>query len=135
MTEQEAKDWLTRGWRLDREIDALLRLKRETWERLTSAVSGPGDGVRSSPDPHRFDKYAALEGLIDEKVDALVDTQKEVVSAISLVEDGSLRTLLLLRYTSFLTWEQIAEEMNYSTRRIMQLHPAALAAVSAYIKI
>ena len=133
MTEQDAKEWLSRGWTLDKEIDALLRAKRETWERLTGAV-GSGGGVQSTPDPHRFDKYAAFEGLIDEKVDAVVDVKKEIVTAISLVEDGSLRTLLLLRYTSFLTWEQIAEEMCYSLRRIMQLHPKALAAAAAVIE-
>ena len=134
MTEQEAKEWLSRGWALDREINALLRAKRETWERLTNAVGGGGGGVQSTPDPHRFDRYAAFEDLIDEKVDALVDVQKEVVTAISLVEDGVLRTLLLLRYTSFLTWEQIADEMCYSLRRVMQLHPMALAAAAAVIE-
>lgn len=130
MTQRQMQDWLTRGRKLDREINALLRTKQETWERLTSAVGGIGEGVQSTPDPHRFDRYAALEGLIDEKVDALVDTQKEIVTLISLVEDGTLRTLLLLRYTSFLTWEEVAEEMGYSYRRIIQLHPEALAAAA-----
>ena len=133
MTEQQARDWLSRGWKLDTEINALLRAKQETWERLTAAVSVPGGGVQSTPDPHRFDRYAAFEGLIDEKVDALVDVQKEVVTVISQVEDSALRTLLLLRYTSFLPWDQIAEAMSYSLRRIMQLHPRALAAAGAVI--
>ena len=36
------------------------------------------------------------------------------------------RTLMFLKYISFLTFDQIAWQMNYSTKRIYQLHNNAL---------
>ncbi len=36
------------------------------------------------------------------------------------------QTLLYLKYISFLTFDQIADRMNYSTKRIYQLHGEAL---------
>lgn len=36
------------------------------------------------------------------------------------------QTLLYLKYISFLTFDQIADRMNYSTKRIYQLHSEAL---------
>ena len=42
------------------------------------------------------------------------------------VDSRELRTLLSLRYLSYLTWEQIAEEMEVDVRHVYRLHKAAL---------
>ena len=44
-----------------------------------------------------------------------------------------MRGLLELRYLNGLTWEEVAERMNYTTRNIYNLHSAALRAVSLLI--
>ena len=36
------------------------------------------------------------------------------------------RTVMYMKYVSFLTFDQIADRMNYSTKRIYQLHAEAL---------
>lgn len=37
------------------------------------------------------------------------------------------RTLMYMKYISFLTFDQIADRMNYSTKRIYQLHGEAIS--------
>lgn len=130
-----AKEWLMRGWRVDREIGALMSAKEDTFERLTAAVAA-GDGVvvSSTPDPHKFDRYVELEDAIDHRVDALCEIKREIITVVSAVPDARMRTLLMLRYVDFRTFEQIAVEMHYSWRHIMGLHKMALGAVKECIE-
>ncbi len=46
----------------------------------------------------------------------------------SLIQDLSqpFRTIMYMKYISFLTFDQIAGKMNYSTKRIYQLHSEGL---------
>lgn len=37
------------------------------------------------------------------------------------------RTIMYMKYISFLTFDQIADRMNYSTKRIYQLHSEAIS--------
>ncbi len=130
-----AKKWLVRGWKVNREIDALLRMKRETWDMVTAATAG-GDGepVQSTADPHSFDRYVELEDLIDARINALIDIKREIVAAVSQVPNSQYRALLIERYTEFWPWERIAADMGYSFRRVTQLHGAALRALDPIIE-
>lgn len=124
----EAKRWLYRGWNLNREIAAMDRLKDETYAALTSAVATIDASPGGSKDPHKYDRYAGLCDLIERRKDELTQIQEEILKAISKVEDSRYRTLLIDRYTRFLRWEQVAEEMHYSFRHVLTLHEEALMA-------
>lgn len=125
-----AKEWLQRGWKLDKEINALLSLRAEARRRaLSISPSYKGDVVQSSANPHKFDKLVELESLIDARVDELTGIRSEILATIRQVPDARYRTLLIERYTEFKTWEQIAVDMNYSFRRVTQMHGEALAAL------
>ena len=135
MDAAEIKKWLMRGWRLDREIDALLRARQTTWERVTSVTAAQeGSVVSGSKDPHKFDRYAELEDLIDSRVDELVKIKREILAAVAQVTDEKLRTLLTERYVSFLTWEQIAVNLGYSYMHVCRLHGRALAALGEVLR-
>ena len=126
-----AKDWLRRGWR---EINSLLRTKQETRDRLTSVTAGyDGESVQGTRDPHRYDRLAELDEKIDRRIDQLVAVKQEIMDAIAQVEDSRYRTLLTERYMEFRTWEQIAVDMNYTWRRVMQLHGEALIALGQVV--
>ena len=129
-----AKAWLKRGWQLDREINSLLRTKQETRDRLTSVTAGyDGESVQGTRDPHRYDRLAELDEKIDRRIDQLVAVKQEIVDAIAQVEDSRYRTLLTERYMEFKTWEQIAVDMNYTWRRVMQLHGEALNSIGQVV--
>ena len=72
------------------------------------------------------EKIIALEGQINAKIDDLLKIKQQVEKAIQTVQDGTLREVLIQRYILGKRWEQIAVDMNYSWRRIYQLHGKAL---------
>ena len=71
-------------------------------------------------------KIIDLENEINADIDQLVDLKREIVSTIKAVEAPEYQTLLELRYLCFKTWEQIAVDMQYSTRNIYKLHECAI---------
>lgn len=132
-----SKEFLNRGWHLDREITALLRAKQEARSKALSATRAPDSvNANATPDPHgRFDRLVELEELIDRRVDALVDVKREILTAIAQVEDSRYRTLLTERYVNFLTWEEVAVAMHYGYRQVCRLHGEALRAVAPFVKM
>lgn len=125
------KDFLQRGWHLDREINALLRARAEARSRALTTTRSPDCAPSGgTADPHAtFDRLAELEDTIDRRVDALTAVKQEILTAIAGLEDPRYRTLLTERYVNFRTWEEIAVEMHYSFRRVTQLHGEALRAL------
>lgn len=129
----DAKRWLYRGWNLNREIVALKKLKNETYAALTSGVATPDAAPGGGSDPHKLEHYAGLSDLIDRRVNELTEIKAEILQAIQQVDDSRYRTLLLDRYTRFMRWEQVAEEMHYSFRHVLKLHEEALTVFSEKI--
>lgn len=125
-----AKEWLQRGWKIDREIAALERLKTELWTRATSTTASASPVVvQSSGDPHKFDAIVAVAEKIDARIQSLAAVRGEIIETVGAVPEPALRALLLSRYVEFRPWEQIAVDMGYSWRQIHRLHARALAAV------
>ena len=131
----ETRRWLNRGWAMEREIEALMDLKRETFEAVTSITAAP-DGVRVSgtSDPHKIDRYVEIEGKIDELIDRELEVKAEIVDLVGNIPDRRLRTLLVDRYTRFMTFEEIAVQMHYSWRQVIRLHYDALRAAREQIE-
>lgn len=130
-----AKEWLQRSWKIDREITALQNMLDETYSRLTSITANMGSvTVQGTKDVHKFDRVGELSDKIGERIAQLVTVKNEVAEAIAQVDGERYRTLLIDRYTRYMTWEQIAVEMNYSYMQICRLHGDALRAVEPVIK-
>ncbi len=128
------KEWLNRGYRIDVEINALLEEQAAAFRRASGASAGSGEKVQTSKrntSEDRLVNYAAYSELIDKRIDELYAIKTEIAEAINKVEDNTLRTLLILRYIKFYTWEQIALSMNYSYVHVVyNLHSKALKAIS-----
>ena len=121
------KDWLNRGWALDREITALESAKRRAYDRCVSGVASvsgaPGGGGASDGGMSRYADFAAQIGK-------LVGIKQEIAAVIAEVPDASLRALLVRRYMNFEKWEVIAVCLNYSRRQVTRRHGQALKEVS-----
>ena len=129
-----AKQFLSRGRWIEREITSLIRTRDETRDRLTHITQNyDSDGAQTTKDPHKFDSIAAMEDMIDREVDRLYDIKQEILSVILQLRDNRYRDVLMKRYVDIKTWEQIAVEMAYTYRRITQLHGEALKAAEEYI--
>ena len=114
-----AKQWLSRARFIDREIALLQKTKEETRDSLTKITqSYESDGAQTTKDPHKYDRLVELENEIDQKVDELIDTKREILNVIFKVEDRNQRQVLISYYLRMMTLEKIAVEMNYSFRQI-----------------
>lgn len=123
------KEWFARGRRLDAHINSLLETRDKLWTGLTSTTARyTGDVVDGTKDPHKYDGLVAMEDMIDREIDRLQTTKAEIMEAILQLQDVRYRDVLMKRYVDIKTWEQIAVEMNYTYRRVTQLHGEALAA-------
>lgn len=133
-----AKQWLNRGYRINEEINELIKEQKQALLQATSTAlcGGEGEKVQSSngnTTEMRFVNYAAYSETIDKRIDELYAVKNEILTAINSVDDNTLRELLILRYVSFNRWDEIADKMNYSERRIYDLHGRALEHVSEVI--
>lgn len=128
------KEWFSRGRRLDAHIDSLLRTRQKLRDDLTSTTARyTGDVVDGTRDPHKFDALVDLEDMIDREVDRLYAVKQEIITVVLRLGDTRYQDLLMKRYVDIKTWEQIAVEMNYTYRRITQLHGEALKAAEEFI--
>lgn len=128
------KQWLSRARTCDREINVLEKAKAKERDRLLSITASMGGEVVShSSDPHKFDKYVELVDALNQRIDELYDIKAEVHSVVVQVPDETLREILLLRYVSVMTWEQIAVTMDLSYRHVCRLHGDALEAVKIFL--
>lgn len=117
------KKWLGRARYIQREIDLLQKTKQETRDQLTKITQSyeDNDGVQSTKDPHKFDRLAEFDSLIDEKVDELIRAKNEIIQAIFLLDDRVQKLVLISYYVRMKTFEQIAVEQNYSFRQISRI--------------
>jgi DNA-directed RNA polymerase specialized sigma subunit len=133
MTNQEKKAYLQKYRAADDEINDLLREKERIMSRLTrmtSCLSGmPHGGGESDKMTNGVAKVIELEAEIDRKIDKLCDLRREVCANIGTVNDTTLRRVLMLRYISGKTWEQIAVTTNYCYMQVCRLHGKALTAM------
>ena len=84
--------------------------------RVTSALDG--EAVSSSKNPDKMtdvvNKIIKLQEDINRDVDKYVDKKREANELLSQVENPVSFKILHGRYVLYKTWEQIADEINYS---------------------
>ena len=124
------KEWLNRGYRLDKEINSLMREQKRALE-LATKTTAPADGEKvqtsnGNTSEARFINYADYKKLIDNRIAELYATKHEIITAIDSVDDNTLRQLLIHRYIEFKHWDSIASEMCYSKRQVTRMHGKAL---------
>lgn len=122
-----AKQFLSRGRWIEREITSLIRTRDETRDRLTHITQNyDGDGAQTTKDPHKFDSLVELEDKIDGLIDRLYATKTEILGVIDKLEDRREFLALKVYYIDMKTWEEVAVEMNYTWRQTMRIRKAAL---------
>lgn len=129
-----AKEYLKRAWNVDQRINSKLHQLDSLKDMATKATSTLGtEPVSGTRNVQRMadtiDNIVALENEINDDIDRLVDLKRDVIKTISKVQDTNCLTLLELRYLSFKSWDDIAAEMNYTSRWVHIMHSKALAAV------
>ena len=132
------KEWLNRGYKLDKEINALLTEQSAALTRATGSTCGTSaervQTSRRNTTEDRFINYASYSELIDNRIDELYAIKQEILSAINKVDDAVLRKILIKRYINSEGWEKIAVDIGYSLRQTQRLHGKALLKVKDVIE-
>ena len=74
------------------------------------------------------------EEELNHQIDELVRTKVDIGATIEMVRNESFRLILEKRYLCFLTWDQIASDMNYSRRWVLNQHDKAVDVVAKILE-
>ena len=135
-----AKEYLQQAYQIHRSIQArkqqVVRLREiaECATSIANAARVSGTPARSKVES-TVCRIADLQAMIQQDLCRLAEKYEEIQRIIDKVEDDTCRNILSLRYLSFLTWEEIAEKMNYSYKWVHVLHGKALEKVKEYIEV
>ena len=128
-----AKQYLRQAYRLNELINSdlkeLAQLKGWSTSISSSNLSGMPPSSTRNTEPSFvkcINKIVDLEKIINDEIDRFVELKKEIREVVNNVPDPDERLVLRCRYIEFLTWEQVAERMNYSIKQIHRIHSKAL---------
>lgn len=127
----KAKEYLEQAYRVDHQIQSKLDQIQVLNNIATKATTTFGDIPHSSsPNPHKMEdiilRIVALESEIQDDLEYLIELKEKATHMIKKVKNVEHRTLLEERYLNFKTWEQIAEDLQYSVRQVYRMHGEAI---------
>ena len=129
-----AKQYLRQIRAQNRRIDSLIA-EKDRLKQIAEGVSGMSyddvkvQSARVTPGNRQTDavcKLIDIEERITAEIDNYVDMREDAERYISQLKSPVERDLLRNYYLMGLTWEQVAELMNYDLRYLFKLHGRAL---------
>ena len=138
MTSQEKKEYLKQVYRIEKHVENLVIERKNILtllEKCTSTTAGyESDGSTSGTHANNAENnivnyISALqdyESKLRTQITEMLMAKEKLKQIIENVPNYEHRQILYKRYICFQKWEQIAVDMNYSIRRIYQIHGEAL---------
>ena len=126
-----AKQYLKRIWYLEGRI----KRDRERLDSLRMAADGvkgivyDADKVQTSPADTMSERVGALVDLQRKLVSEIVEleeTKSEILNVIHSLDNETMEQMLYLRYLKHMNFYDIAAEMGYSLRQVHYIHGKAL---------
>jgi DNA-directed RNA polymerase specialized sigma subunit len=128
----DIKMFLNQAFHLNGLIEAN-RLELARLRDLSMSVRTPDltkERVQSSGHNDKTGEIVAgivdLENEIRADIRRYVKVKRDIRRVINAVADTKLKLILQERYINFKKWEEIADAMNYTVRRVLQVHSEAL---------
>ena len=136
---QNAVGFLSQARHIDVQINSKLEelysLKAMAEKVTTTYQSDMVDGSR---DVHKREgiicKIIDLQNEINSDIDQLVDLKIAIRQIIESIPDMEGRTVLNLRYVRLLKWQEVADTMGYSLRRVHNFHDRAIQYLESEIE-
>lgn len=134
MTTADVKIFLMRYRNANREINAKLDEITQLRSLALKTTAAMGDDKVQTSAENRTEKIIAkivdLENEVDATIDSLKDIKHEVENVIEAVPAESQKAVLRRRYINCETWEEIAVDLNYHYRWVLELHGRGLMTLS-----
>ena len=128
------KEYLSQAWYLDKRIKT--KERQLDWLKAHAVYVSPeisempkNPSRRRSPVEEAVVRIVDLEKEINASIANLMQLKAEIGKAIRSINNMECETLLEMRYLTFLRWEQIASQLDYSQDYIYHLHRKALGLV------
>lgn len=133
------KEYLGQARFLDMRINSKIQQVMSLNDLATKCTSTISDMPRN---PNRggshmedaVTKIIDLEEEINLDIDKLVDLKRDIMTAIKAVPNTEYQTILEKRYLCFITWEQIAVDLNYSMQYTFRMHDKALKEIDGILQ-
>jgi DNA-directed RNA polymerase specialized sigma subunit len=129
-----AKEYLSQAWYLDKRIKT--KERQLDWLRSHAVYVSPklsevpkAPSIKRSPVEEAVVRITELETEINDSIAKLIRLKTEIADVIRSVNSMECETLLEMRYLTYLGWDQVAAQLNYSQDYIYHLHRKALALV------
>jgi len=129
-----AKEYLSQAWYLDKRIKT--KERQLDWLRSHAVYVSPklsevpkAPSIKRSPVEEAVVRITELERGINDSIAKLMRLKTEITDVIRSVNSMECKTLLEMRYLTFLGWDQVAAQLNYSQDYIYHLHRKALGLV------
>lgn len=126
MTIEEVKNYLSQAYYIDRRIDVLqneLSMLESKLFRCTPSYSNTGSN--SSPQPtfeYTIDRVIQYRDRLNTELNNLIDVKKSIKQFIECnLSDNTQKIVLLKRYINYQRYEDIAIDINYSTRQVINI--------------
>jgi hypothetical protein len=126
MTTEEVKNYLSQAYYIDRRIDVLqneLSMLESKLFRCTPSYSNTGSN--SSPQPtfeYTIDRVIQYRDRLNTELNNLIDVKKSIKQFIECnLSDNTQKIVLLKRYINYQRYEDIAIDINYSTRQVINI--------------
>lgn len=129
------KEYLSQAYRIDQRINGKLNQLADLRLMATNVTAHITDMPGSdSPNLQTMEstviKIVDMEQEITADIDALVDFKRKISSIFRAVTNPEWQLVLEQRYLCFMTWEQIAELLEYSVQHVFRIHGQALKKVA-----
>lgn len=138
MTSQEKKEYLRQVFRIEKHVENLIKERKNILtllEKCTSTTAGyesdsSTSGTHANNAENNIVNYISAlqdyESKLRTQITEMLIATEKLKQIIENVPKYEHRQILYKRYICFQKWEQIAVDMNYSIRRIYQIHGEAL---------
>ena len=124
-------------------FDAIVQNKlveRKQWKDIALGItaSTEGERVQSTGANNKMasavERFVDIEREIDELVDKLVDTKKEVIQTIERLDRAMEYKLLHLRYIQYVPLKEIADRWGWEYTNVTTMHGRALRNVQKILE-
>lgn len=139
MTIVQAKSFLQGLRTIEQQIaekDHVLQMMRTQW--VLPSVKTTGTKPKTSTLDSGFEQIRCIAMKLENEKNALEETfdrnRAFTLQCLSYIQKEQYCTILFFRYLCGDSWDTICQKMNYSTRRIFQLHTEAIAEFAAQAK-
>ena len=124
------KQYLILNRKINRQLEEIEAL-REKASRARNAFSDmPKDPSRNKDHVDIIIKILEIEEYLKQEIEKSIEVRQDIYDFICLLDNETIKSVMLYHYINGLTWEKTAAKMGYNWRWVHKLHAKALDQLS-----